>query len=124
MLVAHSIIDRQEICTFECLTRGYEAKTAPMPTLEEAMLSLQSKVLKRKAEKAFLYGKTDENKEQANEDEIPQPTLKAVSLLAVSKPVLDLRGHTSYLTFAVLAPEFLEEATENAADKNGDSCEA
>ncbi|KAJ9061881.1 tRNA (adenine-N(1)-)-methyltransferase catalytic subunit trm61 [Entomophthora muscae] len=101
-----------EICTFECLTRGYESKSVAMPTLDQAIRNLKTKVLKRKADKSQAYGQKRDKDVNGSENDSPEEDslvpVKSVNSLPVSKPVLDLRGHTSYLTFAVLPPVFFE----------------
>ncbi|KAI0243905.1 hypothetical protein L0F63_006121, partial [Massospora cicadina] len=91
------------ISTFECLTRGYEVKAAAMPTLDDVLENLKVKISKRLADKCNSDSKNKRSITDNGEGDSPVST-RILKTLPVSKPVLDLRGHTSYLTFAVLPP--------------------
>lgn len=117
-----------EIKTFECLTRGNEIKAKPVPTLEHIIKKLGNKILKRKANEMSGNKNGNEKETLVNEPETEyssnhqlgngseelstalESNNESDSILfentTVSKASIDLRGHTSYLTFAFLSPQF------------------
>ncbi|KAI8323523.1 tRNA methyltransferase complex subunit Cpd1 [Martensiomyces pterosporus] len=88
-----------DIRMFECLAKDHEVRTVPMPDISEAIgghkvnfkLSKNDRSKKRKLESGSSPS-AQENGEDSTE-------------MLVSKPADVARGHTSYLTFAILAPE-------------------
>ncbi|KAJ2785447.1 tRNA (adenine-N(1)-)-methyltransferase catalytic subunit trm61 [Coemansia javaensis] len=86
-----------EIRMFECLAKDHEVRTVPLPDIAEAIGG--NKV-------SFRPAKGDRRKRRRDEE----PAAPGASDdpgeggVLVSKPVNAARGHTSYLTFAILAP--------------------
>ncbi|KAI9503058.1 tRNA (adenine-N(1)-)-methyltransferase catalytic subunit trm61 [Coemansia spiralis] len=91
-----------EIRMFECLAKDNEVRTVPFPDIEEAIngQKINFKLSKcdrkkRKLESEPASGGHDDEGKDAE--------------ILISKPIDTARGHTSYLTFAILAPEVEEE---------------
>ncbi|KAJ2497751.1 tRNA (adenine-N(1)-)-methyltransferase catalytic subunit trm61 [Coemansia sp. RSA 1972] len=81
-----------EIRMFECLAKDYEFRNAPLPDIDVA---ISGKKVSFKSVKSDKKRKRDE----AADGEKELPTM------ILTKPVDEVRGHTSYLTFAILAPK-------------------
>ncbi|KAJ2718700.1 tRNA (adenine-N(1)-)-methyltransferase catalytic subunit trm61 [Coemansia sp. Benny D115] len=88
-----------DIRMYECLAKDYEVRKVPQPDIKEAIngqkINFRVSKLdrkKRKLDSGSDCPTGDENGESANND------------ILVTKPVDAARGHTSYLTFAILAP--------------------
>ncbi|KAJ2697178.1 tRNA (adenine-N(1)-)-methyltransferase catalytic subunit trm61 [Coemansia sp. IMI 209128] len=86
-----------DIRMYECLVKDYETRTLPMPDIEEAI----------NGQKINFKPNWSERKKRKLESGSGTPTGEsgASSEIMISKPVDQARGHTSYLTFAILAPE-------------------
>ncbi|KAJ1855343.1 tRNA (adenine-N(1)-)-methyltransferase catalytic subunit trm61 [Coemansia sp. RSA 1822] len=84
-----------EIRMFECLAKDYEFRNAPLPDIDVA---ISGKKVSFKSVKSDKKRKRDEDAANMEEkDELPT--------MILTKPVDEVRGHTSYLTFAILAPK-------------------
>ncbi|KAJ1953702.1 tRNA (adenine-N(1)-)-methyltransferase catalytic subunit trm61 [Linderina pennispora] len=87
-----------DIRMYECLAREHEVRSAPVPDIETAI----------GGEKVnFKMSKSDRNKKRKLEAGSAEPSGEESAKLPevlVSKPTDITRGHTSYLTFAILAP--------------------
>ncbi|KAI9297068.1 tRNA methyltransferase complex GCD14 subunit [Neoconidiobolus thromboides FSU 785] len=92
-----------DIKTYECLNRNFEYKEIKLPTIEESIHKLDTRSNKRKSDNV-----EDEEKIEAKDK---QDSLEKGDFipLEVSKPFPEMRGHTSYLTFATLSPEIQKE---------------
>ncbi|KAJ1956724.1 tRNA (adenine-N(1)-)-methyltransferase catalytic subunit trm61 [Dipsacomyces acuminosporus] len=88
-----------DIRMFECLAKDYEVRSTHVPDIAEAIGGTKVN---------FKLSKSDRNKKRKLESGSPHPESENGTDNAevlVSKPVDVARGHTSYLTFAILAPE-------------------
>ncbi|KAJ2177781.1 tRNA (adenine-N(1)-)-methyltransferase catalytic subunit trm61, partial [Coemansia sp. RSA 530] len=84
-----------EIRMFECLAKDYEFRNAPLPDIDVA---ISGKKVSFKSVKSDKKRKRDEDAASVDDkDELPT--------MILTKPVDEVRGHTSYLTFAILAPK-------------------
>ncbi|KAJ2175276.1 tRNA (adenine-N(1)-)-methyltransferase catalytic subunit trm61 [Coemansia sp. RSA 560] len=84
-----------EIRMFECLAKDYEFRNAPLPDIDVA---ISGKKVSFKSVKSDKKRKRDEDAAVVDDkDELPT--------MILTKPVDEVRGHTSYLTFAILAPK-------------------
>lgn len=88
-----------DIRMYECLAKDYEIRRLPAPDIDVAISGVKAKFKldKKSHKKRKLESQENNNGETPVEDE------ETTTLL--SKPVDTVRGHTSYLTFAILAPE-------------------
>ncbi|KAJ2825375.1 tRNA (adenine-N(1)-)-methyltransferase catalytic subunit trm61 [Coemansia erecta] len=86
-----------DIRMYECLAKDYEYRRAQLPDIDEAIsngrkINFKSLLNEKKRKRgADVVG----SKEDAAE----------AQTVMLTKPVDEVRGHTSYLTFAILAPE-------------------
>ncbi|KAJ2840062.1 tRNA (adenine-N(1)-)-methyltransferase catalytic subunit trm61 [Coemansia erecta] len=84
-----------EIRMFECLAKDYEFRNAPLPDID---MAISGKKVSFKSVKSDKKRKRDEDAASVDDkDELPT--------MILTKPVDEVRGHTSYLTFAILAPK-------------------
>ncbi|KAJ2160026.1 tRNA (adenine-N(1)-)-methyltransferase catalytic subunit trm61 [Coemansia sp. RSA 552] len=83
-----------EIRMFECLVKDHELRAVPFPDIEVAMegAKVNFKLPKKSYRNKRKFEAEDEEEDSHTE-------------LFVSKPADQVRGHTSYLTFAIIAPE-------------------
>ncbi|KAJ2661726.1 tRNA (adenine-N(1)-)-methyltransferase catalytic subunit trm61 [Coemansia sp. RSA 1200] len=90
-----------EIRMFECLAKDCEVRAVPFPDIAEAIngkkISFKQSIVDRKKRKL------DNDSMNDVDDEEP----KIIERI-ISKPADVTRGHTSYLTFAILAPDIVE----------------
>ncbi|KAJ1882995.1 tRNA (adenine-N(1)-)-methyltransferase catalytic subunit trm61 [Coemansia sp. RSA 1722] len=84
-----------DIRMYECLAKDYEVRKVPCPNIEEAIGGFKAD---------FKSFKGDKKKRKLDSDAEGCDSA-ASCMVNVTKPVDLARGHTSYLTFAVLAPE-------------------
>ncbi|KAJ2742111.1 tRNA (adenine-N(1)-)-methyltransferase catalytic subunit trm61, partial [Coemansia pectinata] len=86
-----------DIRMYECLVKDYEVRTLPMPDIEEAINGQKVN---------FKLNKNDRKKRKLESGaNTPTGENGSSSEVMLSKPTDQARGHTSYLTFAILAPE-------------------
>ncbi|KAJ2738146.1 tRNA (adenine-N(1)-)-methyltransferase catalytic subunit trm61, partial [Coemansia sp. BCRC 34301] len=86
-----------DIRMYECLVKDYEVRTLPLPDIEEAISGQKVN---------FKLNKNDRKKRKLDSrSESLKGENGASSEVMLSKPADQARGHTSYLTFAILAPE-------------------
>ncbi|KAJ2020932.1 tRNA (adenine-N(1)-)-methyltransferase catalytic subunit trm61 [Coemansia sp. RSA 376] len=86
-----------DIRMYECLVKDYEVRTLPMPDIEEAINGQKVN---------FKINKNDRKKRKLESGaNTPTGESGSSSEVMLSKPTDQARGHTSYLTFAILAPE-------------------
>ncbi|KAJ2083821.1 tRNA (adenine-N(1)-)-methyltransferase catalytic subunit trm61 [Coemansia sp. RSA 988] len=85
-----------DIRMFECLVKDYEVRTVPLPDIETAIGG--QKVNFRLSASDRKKRRLDSRTTAVDNDNCDYKEMK------VSKPVDEARGHTSYLTFAILAP--------------------
>ncbi|KAJ2553815.1 tRNA (adenine-N(1)-)-methyltransferase catalytic subunit trm61 [Coemansia sp. RSA 1933] len=91
-----------EIRMFECLVKDNEVRTVPFPDIEEAIGGQKIN---------FKQSRNDRKKRKFDSDSIDgedNGEESKISELLISKPLDLARGHTSYLTFAILSPEIIE----------------
>ncbi|KAJ2810515.1 tRNA (adenine-N(1)-)-methyltransferase catalytic subunit trm61 [Coemansia furcata] len=86
-----------DIRMYECLVKDHEIRTLPMPDIEEAINGQKVN---------FKLNKNDRKKRKLESGtSTPTGEGSTSSEVMLSKPADQARGHTSYLTFAILAPE-------------------
>ncbi|KAJ1822547.1 tRNA (adenine-N(1)-)-methyltransferase catalytic subunit trm61 [Coemansia sp. RSA 2599] len=88
-----------DIRMYECLAKDYEVRKVPCPNIEEAIGGLKADFRPIKGDK----------KRKLDSDAGFNSSADSCSI-TVTKPVDLARGHTSYLTFAILAPEESSDA--------------
>ncbi|KAJ2900799.1 tRNA (adenine-N(1)-)-methyltransferase catalytic subunit trm61 [Coemansia aciculifera] len=90
-----------DIRMYECLVRDYEVRTLPLPDIEEAIGGQKVN---------FKLNKNDRKKRKLESGAASLAGQSGTSSeVMLSKPADQARGHTSYLTFAILAPEVTSE---------------
>ncbi|ORX96613.1 tRNA methyltransferase complex GCD14 subunit [Basidiobolus meristosporus CBS 931.73] len=90
-----------EIKMYEVLMKNHEVRTMSAPTVADAIAS--TKLILSKKRKSREESQKLEEAANANEAE-EVPTLREIPTMTVSKPAAEVRGHTSYLTFATFIP--------------------
>lgn len=105
----------------------------PQPSVEEAIQFLKEKKLRAKAQsKRDFKGnakKSDAEESQGNNTEADEdnkeasgPVKNLAPMVATSKPFATARGHTSYLTFAMLPPQLpVEDEDITKADETNEA---
>jgi tRNA (adenine57-N1/adenine58-N1)-methyltransferase len=96
---------------YECLIRNHEVYTAKILTVDDAIKQIRVMDARRKDTKANAVAKAkrsiDEmNEEEGNEtkkDEDEEEEEEVVET-TISRTRLEMKGHTSYLTFATFLP--------------------
>ncbi|KAJ1832134.1 tRNA (adenine-N(1)-)-methyltransferase catalytic subunit trm61 [Coemansia sp. RSA 2711] len=82
-----------EIRMFECLAKDYEFRTVPLLDIDQAIQGKKGN---------FKSAKSDKKRKLETDDK-PGESEDPTTMIA-TKPMDQVRGHTSYLTFAILAP--------------------
>ncbi|KAJ2382097.1 tRNA (adenine-N(1)-)-methyltransferase catalytic subunit trm61 [Coemansia sp. RSA 2611] len=82
-----------EIRMFECLAKDYEFRTVPLLDIDQAIQGKKGN---------FKSAKSDKKRKLETDDK-PGESEDPATMIA-TKPMDQVRGHTSYLTFAILAP--------------------
>ncbi|KAJ2006788.1 tRNA (adenine-N(1)-)-methyltransferase catalytic subunit trm61 [Coemansia thaxteri] len=85
-----------DIRMYECLVRDYEIRSLPLPSIDEAIDGQKVNFKLNKNDRKKRKLESGANSLTSQED--------GNSEVMLSKPVDNARGHTSYLTFAILAP--------------------
>jgi len=89
---------------YECLIREHEIKTIPVYTVADAVNKIkvqQDKKRKRKEDR--------DEQDNANSDNKLSKSKQDPTNLYVSKTPNEIKGHTSYLTFATFLPVLDDE---------------
>jgi tRNA (adenine57-N1/adenine58-N1)-methyltransferase len=90
----------KDITMFECLIRNQEVYRVKKLTVDDAIKNIRYMDARRKESKAKSKRTIDEviegSVEPVDEDDIPDMT--------ISRTRLEMKGHTSYLTFATFLP--------------------
>lgn len=102
---------KKDITMYECLIRNHEVYTAKILTVDDAIKQIRVMDARRKDTKANAVAKAkrsiDEmNEEEGNEtkkDEDEEEEEEVVET-TISRTRLEMKGHTSYLTFATFLP--------------------
>jgi tRNA (adenine57-N1/adenine58-N1)-methyltransferase len=99
---------------YECLIRNHEVYTAKILTVDDAIKQIRVMDARRKDTKANAVAKAkrsiDEMNEEEgsetkkNEDEEEEEEEEEVVETTISRTRLEMKGHTSYLTFATFLP--------------------
>ncbi|KAJ1851742.1 tRNA (adenine-N(1)-)-methyltransferase catalytic subunit trm61 [Coemansia sp. RSA 2703] len=90
-----------DIRMYECLAKDYEIRNVPQPDIDEVIDGQRVSYRPIKNDKKKRKLESDGACSGTNTD----ANGSTVKELTVTKPTDVVRGHTSYLTFAILAPE-------------------
>ncbi|KAK9761870.1 tRNA (adenine-N(1)-)-methyltransferase catalytic subunit trm61 [Basidiobolus ranarum] len=95
------LIHHADITMYEVLMKNHEVRTVPALTVADAIASTKVNLSKKRKSREE-YQKIAEAIKAGEIQETP--TIREISTMHVSKPATEVRGHTSYLTFATFIP--------------------
>jgi tRNA (adenine57-N1/adenine58-N1)-methyltransferase len=96
---------------YECLIRNHEVYTAKILTVDDAIKQIRVMDARRKDTKANAVAKAKRSIDEMNEEEGSETKKdedeeeeEEVVETTISRTRLEMKGHTSYLTFATFLP--------------------
>lgn len=98
---------------FECLIRNQEVYSVKKLTVDHAIQNIRYMDARRKENKAKAKRTIDEVNEEEPECTVSPVAEDDIPDMTISRTRLEMKGHTSYLTFATFLP--VEAGTAPAA---------
>lgn len=89
---------------FECLIRNYEVHPIKKLTVQDAINSIRSMDAKRRDPQANAEAKAKRRRNEFDDDTEMDTEMDDTAEMIVSRTRTEMKGHTSYLTFATFLP--------------------